>query len=43
MMLDQRLGVVEQHFGRNPAKAQKGALHPLEPVRLPPACWLIPA
>jgi hypothetical protein len=33
-MLDQRLGIVEQHFGRNPAKAPKGAFHTLEPVRL---------
>jgi hypothetical protein len=34
VMLNQRLGIVDQHFGRNPAKAQKGALHALKPVGL---------
>src|SRR3546814_9240339 len=30
----QRLGIVEQHFRRNPAEAQESAFHPREPVRL---------
>lgn len=32
MMLDERLGIVDQHLRRNAAKPQEGAFHLLEPV-----------